>query len=169
MEGMTMATNQQHFEACQKWQKFFDDHLRDVGATAPPFIPGQTSDDYIRESCRTFKRTFLPQNHDLYRVQWRDRDGLRSDALHVLVPQLMDACKREAENPNTVTPGEFRKITRRNPYGQVTEHVFIGPESFVKRMGRPGRLARIRNPTTDPGWFPRETPSVWLTGRKTAA
>jgi hypothetical protein len=160
-----MATELEHSNACRKWQEYFDNHLRDVGGKASPFIPGQVEGDYVRESCRTFKRTFLPQNHELYKVNYR---GLRGDALHVLVPQLMKACKEEAENPRTVAPGEFRQISKRDEYGVLKEIQFVGPECFVKRMSRPGRLAKIRTPDTHPGWFPKEVPSAWVSGRSAA-
>jgi hypothetical protein len=177
MSTVSAPTEQLHSDACREWQKFFDDHLRDVGATAQPFIPGQHALDYARESCRTFKHTFLPQNHELYKVNWR---GLPTDALQALVPQLMDACKKEAENPRTVPSGEFRAIKTHNPYtGRVDAIKYVGSvdaqgeqDCFVKHPEyghRPGRLARIRNPTTDPGWFPKEVPSVWMSGRVQAA
>ena len=48
----------------------------------------------------------------------------------------MDA-KKEAENPNTVPPGEFRQVMVHNPYtGRVDAIKFVGPECFVKGMGR---------------------------------
>jgi len=76
----------------------------------------------------------------------------------------MDA-KKEAENPNTVPPGEFRQVMVDNPYtGRVDAIKFVGPECFVKGMGRL-RLAKIRTPDTHPGWFPKEVPSVWLSRR----
>jgi hypothetical protein len=133
-------SEQDHFAASRKWQEYFDNHLRDIGSSVPPPTLGQTSTAYLRELCRSVKRTFLPPAHPLYQIQWRDRDGLRSDALQVLVPQLMKACKEEAENPATVPPGEFRQITKRNPYGQIQETRFVGPQCFTKAMMRPGRL-----------------------------
>ena len=45
--------------------------------------------------------------------------------------------KKEAENPNTVPPGEFRQVMVHNPYtGRVDAIKFVGPECFVKGMGR---------------------------------
>lgn len=100
----------------------------------------------------------MPPIHDLYQINYR---GLRSDALSALEPQLLEACVQESRNPNTVTPGQFRQITKRNPYGQVECVEFVGPECFTKAMMRPGRVAKIRTPDTHPGWFPKEVPSVW--------
>jgi hypothetical protein len=140
-------TEQQHFDACRQYQAYYDEYLREVGGRAPPPTLGQTVNDYRRETCRRFKRTFLPPIHDLYRVNYR---GLRSDALSALEPQLLQACVVEANNPNTVPPGEFRKIDVRNQYGQLQMTKFIGPECFVKQMGRPGRrVVGFRRPAME--------------------
>src|SRR5258705_11210616 len=129
-------TDEDHFHASRKFQEYYDDYLRQVGGRAPQPVLGQTVSDYRKETCRAFKRNFLPPNHDLYQVQYR---GLRNDSLEALEPQLLQACVTEANNPNTVTPGEFRKVEVRNQYGQLQMTKFVGPESFVKQMGRPGR------------------------------
>jgi hypothetical protein len=65
-----MITEQQHADACRGWQKFFDDHLQDIGAAARPYIPGQRALDYAREECRTYKRSYLEPDDPLY-VAWR--------------------------------------------------------------------------------------------------
>jgi hypothetical protein len=140
----TPPTEQQHFDAARQYQAYYDEYLREVGGRAPSPTLGQSVNDYRRETCRTFKRTFLPPVHDLYQVNYR---GLRSDALQVFEPQLLQACVQEANNPNTVTPGEFRKIEVRNQYGQLQMTKFIGPECFVKQMGRPGRRVVAFNRT----------------------
>jgi hypothetical protein len=136
MSTALVHSDQDHSIASRKFQEYYENELRDVGGRVPPRTIGQTLGSYRRESCRQFKRTFLPQNHPLYGVQWR---GLRNDALDTLEPQLLQACVEEANNPNTVPPGEFRKIEVRNPYGQLQMTKFIGPEHFCKAMGRPGR------------------------------
>jgi len=145
-----MSTPQEHFDAARKFQEFYDATLRKVGMRAPQPVLGQTVNDYRRETLRTLKRTFLPQNHELYRIQFR---GLPADVLNPFETQLLSACLVEAYNPQHVPPGELRKIEEFDEYGKVKTIKFIGQESFVKAMGRPGRLARIRTPTTDPGWF----------------
>jgi hypothetical protein len=145
---MASSLNEQdHFNACRQFQEYYDNYLREVGVRAPPPTLGQTVSDYRRETCRRFKRTFLPPIHDLYQVNYR---GLRNDSLQALEPQLLEACVTEANNPNTVTPGEFRKIEVRNPYGQLQMTKFIGPECFVKQMGRPGRRVVSFRTIVDP-------------------
>jgi hypothetical protein len=74
--------------------------------------------------------------HDLYQVQFRQ---LKADALGVLEPQLLSAVVVEANNPAHVPLGELRKVEEIDQYGQVKTIKFIGRESFVKQMGRPGR------------------------------
>jgi hypothetical protein len=82
------------------------------------------------------KRTFLPQNHELYQIQCR---ALPADALNPLEAQLLQACVVEAYNPIHVPPGELRTIEELDEYGKLKTIRWIGQESFVKQMGRPGR------------------------------
>jgi hypothetical protein len=83
------------------------------------------------------KRTYLPQNHKLYQVNWR---GIKSDSvLNALEPDLLAAVQVEAWNPCHVPPGELRERKIVDEYGKVREIRFIGQESFVKQMSMPGR------------------------------
>jgi hypothetical protein len=143
-----MATEQEHFDAARQFQAFYDDTLRKVGARAPTPVLGQTVNDYRRETLRNLKRTFLPQNHPLYQVQFR---SLRADALPVFEQQLLPECEKQANNPAHVPPGELRKVERHDEYGKVKFIDWVGQESFVKEMMRPGR--RVVSFTTDRGRF----------------
>jgi hypothetical protein len=140
-----MSTPEQHFDAARKFQAYYDDTLRKVGMRAPEPTLGQTVNDYRRETLRTLKRTFLPEVHDLYKVNYR---GLKADALGVFEPQLLNACVVEANNPAHVPHGELRKVEELDQYGQLKTIKFIGQESFVKAMGRPGR--RVKSFLFDP-------------------
>lgn len=131
-----MSTDQQHFDAARQFQEFYDQTLRKVGAKAPQPVLGQNVDDYRRETLRTLKRTFLPENHPLYQVQFR---GLRSDALPVFEQQLFPAVIQEANNPAHVPVGELKKIERLDEYGKVRCVEFVGQEHFTKQMSRRGR------------------------------
>ena len=95
--------------------------------------------DYRRETLRTIKRTFLPQNHPLYAVQMR---ALKADALAALEPQVLQAAVVEANNPCHVEPGQLRKVEELDEYGKLKTIKWIGQESFVKAMGRPGRRVK---------------------------
>src|SRR5215831_13639044 len=131
-----MSTPEQHFDAARKFQEFYDQALRKVGMRAPEPTLGQTVNNYRRETLRALKRTFLPEVHDLYKVNYR---GLKADALQALEPQLLNAVVVEAYNPQHVPVGELRKIEELDEYGKLKTIRWIGQESFVKRMGRPGR------------------------------
>lgn len=143
-----MATPQEHFDACRHFQAYYDDALRKVGARAPQPTLGVRVDDYRRETLRNLKRTFLPQNHSLYGVNCR---GLPSDALGVFEPQILEAAVKEADNPAHVPAGEIRKIERLDETGRVQMIDWIGQQSFVRDMTRPGR--RVTQFVTDRGRY----------------
>jgi hypothetical protein len=135
-----METPEQHFDAARQYQEYYDTSLRNVGARAPQPTLGQRVNDYRRETLRTFKRTFLPQVHPLYGVQCRNLDA---DTLKIFEPQILKACEQEAVNPAHVPPGELRKVERRDEYGVLRFTDWIGQESFVKQMTRPGRRTTL--------------------------
>jgi hypothetical protein len=144
---MTMSSPEEHLSASLKFQEYYDNALRKIGLRAPQPTLGQTVNDYRRETLRTIKRTFLPQNHPLYEVQYR---GLKADALGILEPQLLNACVTEANNPIHVPPGELRKVEELDDYGKLKTIKWIGQESFVRQMMRPGR--RVVSFKTDHGF-----------------
>ena len=130
-----MATEQEHFQAARRFQEYYDAALQQVGQRAPPPVLGQKVNDYRRETLRQLKHSFLPQNHELFPVQMR---ALPDDALDVIETQVVQASVKEAVNPAHLAPGEIRPIERRDALGNKTID-WIGQESFVKAMTRPGR------------------------------
>jgi hypothetical protein len=141
-----MATPQQHFDASRRWQEHYQREVEDIGLNIPPPTLGQTTNQYRREMMRLLKQTFLPQSHDLYRVQMR---ALPDDVLAGFEQMLLPACKVEAFNPLTVPKGEMREVVKTDANGLKVRH-FIGQESFVRAMGRPGR--RVVSFRTDQGY-----------------
>ena len=73
-----MPSEQDHFDASRKFQAYYDEVLRKIGVRAPQPVLGTTVNDYRRETLRNLKRTFLPQNHDLYQVQFRQLQPMSS-------------------------------------------------------------------------------------------
>ena len=62
------------------------------------------------------------------------------DVLKIFEPQVLKACVKEYQNPNNVPLGEIRAVPRRDPLTRTVQAIdYIGRESFVKAMGRPGR------------------------------
>jgi hypothetical protein len=150
MSDLTFEEKQQ--AALRYHQARYDDILRKVGRRAPEPTLGQSELDYRKETCRMMKRAFLPQNHKLYQVNWR---GIKSDSvLNALEPDLLSAVLVEAWNPCHVPPGELHERKVMDDYGRVKEIRFVGSESFVKQMGRPGRrvVSFMHNPALMPKW-----------------
>lgn len=142
-----MSTPEEHLSASIRFQEYYDETLRHVGVRAPQPVLNQTVNDYRRETLRNLKRTFLPQNHPLYEVQFRQ---LKADALGILEPQLLSAVVTEANNPCHVPAGKLKKVERLDQYGQVKTIDWIGRDHFVKQMMRPGR--RVVSFRTDQGY-----------------
>ena len=142
-----MPSEQDHFDAARKFQAYYDETLRKVGMRAPQPTLGQTVNNYRRETLRTLKRTFLPEVHELYKVQFR---GLPADILNPFEAQLLNAVVVEANNPIHVPPGELRKVEELDEFGKLKTIRWIGQESFVKQMMRPGR--RVVSFRTDHGY-----------------
>jgi hypothetical protein len=140
-----MATPQQHFDASRRWQEHYQKEVEDIGRNIPPPTLGQTTNDYRREMMRLLKKTFIPTTHDLYQVQMRQ---LPDDVLAGFEQMLLPACRTEAFNPLTVPKGEIREVVKTDVNGLKVRH-FIGQDSFVKFMGRPGR--RVVSFRTDQG------------------
>jgi hypothetical protein len=129
-----MATEHEHFNKCREFQLYYDDALRRVGSKAPAPVLGQKVNDYRRETLRTMKMT-LPERHPLRQVNCR---SLPTDALNVFEPQFLQARVDEAKNPENLAPGEIRKVEVFGPDSQKWID-WIGRESFVRGMTRPGR------------------------------
>ena len=140
-----MSTDQQHYDTCRQWQEYYDNKLRTIGMRAPSPVLGQTVAEYCRKVLVQTKKAFIPHSHELRQFSL---DDVRSDALAVLGPQILDAAVVEANNPQNVLAGELRKIERLDEYGKVKTIDWIGQESFVKAMGRPGR--RVKSFLFDP-------------------
>jgi hypothetical protein len=127
--------NSRKTSVARLYQELYDGTLRKVGMRAPQPVIGQSPDDYRRETLRTMKKQFLA-NHELNKIQMR---ALPSEALGAFEPQVLNAVVSEANNPNNVPLGELRQLKVLDELGQVREINWIGQESFVKQMGRPGR------------------------------
>jgi hypothetical protein len=146
---MTTITHERlRADALRQWQAHYDENIfRKIGMRAPEPRADDTILNYRRETDRLLKRTCLPQEHKLYRIQWR---GLEADALDPLEPQLFAACEKEYTNPTNIPPGELRMVTKTYKDGQKYND-FYGQESFVKQMMRPGR--RVVSWRTDQGYL----------------
>jgi hypothetical protein len=136
MATMTLSYDQQIRQqaSARVYQARYEDALAPWDQRAPAPTLGQSVEDYRRETLIKIKK-LLPENHELRSVTIR---RLPSDILDAFEPQFLQACRTEAYNPETVPAGHFRKVIELDSNGQKIVR-FVGPESFVKQMGRPGR------------------------------
>jgi hypothetical protein len=84
------------------------------GFRAPAPVIGQDPEDYRRDLCVKAKKQLIFE------------------------PQIYSACAEAAKRPDSVPPGEMRMLKTRDQNGQEII-TWLGQESFVKDMGRPGR------------------------------
>jgi hypothetical protein len=116
-------------------QERYDNCLSAWGARADAKPLSHDVDDYRRDHLVRIKK-LLPENHELRKVQVR---SLPSDALNVLEPQILKAASDSAFRPDAVPRGHIeRRESIDGNSGRKIVH-WLGQESFVKEMGRPGR------------------------------
>ena len=147
MATMTLSYDQQirQQQSARIYQERYDNALAPWDIRAPAPVLGQSVGEYRRESLIKIKK-LLPENHELRNITIRK---LPDDVLDNFEPQYLQACRTEAYNPRTVPAGQFRKVTELDSNGQKIVK-FVGPESFVKQMGRPGRRVVIFLTPHDP-------------------
>jgi hypothetical protein len=128
------------------YQERADNALQPWDIRAPAPVLGEDVDKYRRSLAVKLKKQ-LPEAHELRQVQYRRLDDT---TLSVFEPQLYHAVHTEARNPNTVPPGQFRRVVNLDANGMKTVE-FIGPQSFVHDFTRPGR--RVTSFRTDQGFI----------------
>jgi hypothetical protein len=128
-EQMLRAQN-----SARVYQQRYDDSLAPWNMRAPAMVLGEDVSTYRWKLARLAKKQ-LPEDHQLRQVQYRQ---LEKDAFDILEPRLLRAVSQEAYNPSNVPVGQFRIVPEVDVNGLKTNR-FIGQESFVKQMGRPGR------------------------------
>ena len=132
-DHMSRAELMQVQSAARMFQERYDSALGPWDRRAPSPTLGQTVEDYRKETLVKMKK-LLPDNHKL-RISIRRLDA---DTLNILDPQICRAVRDEAYNPNTVPPGELRRVVETDGNGAKMVR-WIGTECFTRQMGREGR------------------------------
>jgi hypothetical protein len=117
------------------YQERYDNALQPWDIRAPAPVIGQDIDAYRRDTLVKIKKQ-LPEGHELRKVQIRQLDN---DVLDIIEPKLLQACRHEAYNPESVPLGQMRRVVDIDPQNGQKIVKFIGQRSFVFDMGRPGR------------------------------
>jgi hypothetical protein len=143
-----MASPQDHLDNIIKYREYYNKELDDIGFEAPTPKADQTGGNYRRTALQYFADRFLPQVHKFAKMNYLE---MPYDVLKIFEPQVLKACVTEYQNPNNVPLGELRAVPKRDPLTNTVQSIdFIGRESFVKTMGRPGR--RVVSFRTDHGY-----------------
>jgi hypothetical protein len=101
---------------------------------APAPTVGEDPDEYRRRLLIMAKK-LIPGSNELRHVQVRQ---LPREALSAFEDEIYPAARATAYSADSVPAGEMRAIQERDKNG-LTMIRWIGQESFVKAMGRPGR------------------------------
>jgi hypothetical protein len=116
------------------YQERYDSALQPWDLRAPAPVLGQPIEEYRWKLARLAKHQ-LPEDHELRKIQYRRLDTAIFDNFE---PELLQAVQSAAYDPSSVPLGQFRKVTEVASDGLKIVR-WIGQESFVKDMGRPGR------------------------------
>ena len=135
VDHMTRDQLLQMQASARVYQARADSVFQEWGFRAPAPTIGQDPQDYRRDLAVMAKKQ-LPHGHELRKMKlWR----LPRDVFETFEPQIYNACREAASRPDSVPPGEMREIVKVNPQNGHKEIHFLGRESFVRDMGRPGR------------------------------
>ena len=126
------------------YQRRYDDALQPWDMRAPGPTLGEDITAY-RAKLAILAKKQLPPEHEMRKVQYRRLD---TEIFDNFEPQLLQAVRQAAYDPNTVPVGEFRVVPEVDANGMKMNR-FVGPESFVKQMGRPGRRVKSFRRLTD--------------------
>jgi hypothetical protein len=137
MPNLTREQILQQDAALRVYQARADSALEPWGVRAPPPV---MSDDprypeqYRRKLAYLAKKR-LPEDHELRTFQVKH---IPLDVLETVEPQIFRACRDSAHRPDSVPPGQMRRVEQTDQNGLKIVS-WIGAESFVKELGRPGR------------------------------
>jgi hypothetical protein len=158
MDHMSRDQLLQAQASARVYQERADTALSPWNIRAPAPVLGEDVAKYRRDLAVKLKR-LLPANHQLHKVQYR---GLDDQTLSVFEPQLFKAVRDAAHNPETVPPGEMRRVEAVDPGGtRYVKYIGalreddprLGQRSFIEDFKGQAFRAKIRNPDTHPGWF----------------
>jgi hypothetical protein len=115
-------------------QERADNALEPWGMRAPAPTLGVDPDQYRRDLLIQAKR-LIPGDNELRHIQVRQ---LPRDALRQFEDMIYPVARSTAYSADSVPDGQMRAIEERDSNGLKMTR-WIGKESFVKAMGRPGR------------------------------
>jgi hypothetical protein len=121
-------------EAMTRDQQYADASFEVWGRRAPHPRSRETRIDYRARLCRDAS-AYLPPDHELKHVRVDDMSG---KATGIFFERFMSAMQAAARDPDTVVPGELRRIERIAPTGHKVT-TFVGRRTFIDDHHRDNR------------------------------
>jgi hypothetical protein len=118
-----------------------DDALQSWGLRAPPSVDGESVKRYRRRLLHQAQPR-LPDEHKLRRLDFLNSEKMPWDVLERLEPLVYADVAEAGRRNDSAAPGELREVVQMDPKNGQKMHLFYGRESFVKRLGRPGRRVK---------------------------
>jgi hypothetical protein len=134
-------------ERCREFQVKYDDAFRGFGVATPPPVEGERPGAYRKRLYEHLRRR-LPSGHDLATTR---ADDIPSSAATNFETMMISAAMREALKPSAENLPRDGSLVRRERVDDMGSRSieFLGRESFIKSMGRPGgRVLRFLDPKT---------------------
>jgi hypothetical protein len=131
---MTREQILQEQASARVYQERYDNALQPWGARADAKPLSQDIYDYRRDHTARIQQ-FLPEGHELRSIPIHK---LAADAYEVYEKQILDAAADSAWRPDAVPKGTIERRTKTDDFG-LKIISYLGEESFVREMGRPGR------------------------------
>jgi hypothetical protein len=125
-----------------RWDKTF----AKLGRSAPAQRADEDLADYQRRLARV-GRKYIPRGEEIARVRF---DHTLPDSVVAQYSELMRQCvEKNIVRVDNMKPGELRAVLVVDENTGAKQRHWVGPDSFVKEMGRPcRRVVRIVNPAT---------------------
>ena len=123
-----------------QWESTFSK----LGRTAPAPRADEGDMSYLRRLARVGRR-YIPAGEEIAQVRF---DHTMPDAVVGKFSEMMrSAVERNLYRVDNMAPGEMRPVLETDPNTGAKIRKWIGPTSFVKDMGQPGRrVVRINLP-----------------------
>jgi hypothetical protein len=132
MEALLKPRSDDEHAAFADAQAKADSVFTGFGQRAPRPLEGEDLGDYRRRLASKLKS---------YSTAWKSvkLTGLPDEAFNIAENQIYSDAASAAANPTDLAAGEMREVQKVDPATGLRTIVFYGTESFVKKMGRPGR------------------------------
>ena len=141
-------------------QENWDDVFSKLGRSAPAQRADESNIDYERRLASLGQR-YIPAGEDVAKI---DFAKLPDDVVGKFSSMTQDALTRNLFRTDNMQPGELREVYTKDPNSSQVIRNFVGPDSFVKAMGLPGRrVVKINAPEQRTLYSNRrEAASTWF-------